>query len=201
MVDRNINWHFYRITRQDRENLHQHRSIVLWFTGLSGSGKSSLANILEENLHYKGISTYILDGDNIRYGLCSDLEFSDRDRYENMRRAGEVAKLMFDAGLVVLATFISPFKSERQMLRNMFPDDCFLEIFLDTPIQICKHRDSKGLYEKALSGEIKNFTGINAPYEKPEQPDVYLSGKQNISDLIEKLFNIVIKRIFIKIAE
>lgn len=200
LVDNNnINWHDYRITRKDRETLHKHRSVVLWFTGLSGSGKSTLANILEDNLYHKNVNTYVLDGDNIRYGLCNDLTFNTDDRRENLRRAGEVAKLMFDAGLVVLATFISPYRIERQMIRNMFPDNCFLEIFIDTPIEICKKRDVKGLYKKAKLGKIENFTGLHTPYEKPEQPDIYLDGRKTILELIDHILHMITLKIFFKI--
>lgn len=196
LINKNIFWHSYRVHRKNRENLHKHRSLLLWFTGLSGSGKSILANVLEEELYRRLVSTYILDGDNIRYGLCSDLDFSICHRHENIRRVGEIAKLMVDAGLVVLATFVSPDKFSRNMVRNMFSVHDFIEIFVDTPLYICEERDVKGLYKKARSGLIKNFTGISALYEKPEYPDVYLDGKKPISELIQKLLNIVIFKIF-----
>lgn len=194
---RYVTWHTHRITRKDREKLHRHRAIVLWFTGLSGSGKSTLASVLEETLYYKGINTYILDGDNIRYGLCKDLKFDRYDRFQNIRRAGAVARLMFDAGLVVLATFISPYRSVRKMVRNMFEEDCFLEIFVDTPIQICENRDPKGLYQKVRSGRLKSFTGFDDPYEKPQHPDIYLDGTKSITELIDQLLSVIILKIFV----
>lgn len=196
VITTNINWHCYCVTQKDREKLHKHRSIVLWFTGLSGSGKSTLADILEKKLHCKNISTYILDGDNIRYGLCNDLQFSTSDRHENLRRVGEVARLMVDAGVVVLATLISPYRSDRQMVRNMFAYNCFLEIFIDTPLQICEKRDVKGLYKKAKSGKIENFTGLSSLYEKPENPDIYLDGRKTIPELIDQLLHVLTVKIF-----
>lgn len=196
-MKKNIVWHSYRVSRKDREKLHKHRSMVLWFTGLSGSGKSTLANILEENLYYRKINTYILDGDNVRFGLCRDLQFSMNDRCENLRRAGEVARLMMDAGMVVLATFITPYRSERHIIRNMFAIGDFLEIFVDTPIKVCEKRDPKGLYRKAKLGKIKNFTGLHDSYEKPKNPDIYLDGRKTISELINQLLNILILKIFL----
>lgn len=198
MISKNIIWNSYRINRKDRENLHKHRSAVLWFTGLSGSGKSTLASILEEQLHYKKISTYVLDGDNIRHGLCNDLSFNSFDRSENIRRAGEVVKLMFDAGLVVLVAFIAPYRKDRQMIKNMFSRDSFLEVFVDTPIRICKSRDPKGLYRKFESGQIKNLSGVDSVYEIPLNPDIHLDGKKEISILSEQLFNAAVSIIFSK---
>lgn len=192
--DQYITWNSYRIDRKNREGLHKHRAMVLWFTGLSGSGKSTLAAVLEEKLYYKGISTYVLDGDNVRYGLCSDLQFSNRDRLENIRRVGEVARLMCDAGLVVLVALISPYCSDRKMIRNMFENDSFVEIFVDTPIEVCESRDPKGLYKKAKSGIIKNFTGFDDPYEQPSNPDIYLDGTKPLLCLINKLLNEVFFR-------
>lgn len=197
IFSRHITWHSYGVTRKDREKLHKHRSIVLWFTGLSGSGKSTLASILEKKLYDKNVCTYVLDGDNIRHGLCSDLKFNDYDRFQNIRRVSEVARLMFDAGLVVLAAFISPYRSDRQIIRNMFKNDHFLEIFVDTPIQICAKRDPKGLYKQAKFGKIKNFTGFDDPYEVPRYPDVHLDGTKPIKDLIDQLFSIVMEKIFL----
>lgn len=196
--NRNIFWNSYRITRKDRESFNKYRSILLWFTGLSGSGKSILANILEEELHHRLVHTYVLDGDNIRYGLCRDLKFTVYDRRENIRRVGEVAKLMVDAGLVVLATFISPNFDDRQMVRNMFSINDFIEIFVDTPLYICEKRDTKGLYKKARIGVIRNFTGVNASYEIPKQPDIHLDGKKSIPELIDQLLDVIISKIFIK---
>ncbi|MEG1653014.1 MAG: adenylyl-sulfate kinase, partial [Hafnia sp.] len=165
-----IVWHEHAVRREDREKLHGHQGAVLWFTGLSGSGKSSIAGALEQALHQIGVSTYLLDGDNVRHGLSRDLGFSDGDRVENIRRVGEVAKLMQDAGLIVLSAFISPHRHERQLVRELLPEGRFIEVFVDTPLAVCEQRDPKGLYKKARAGEIKNFTGISSAYEAPEQP-------------------------------
>lgn len=198
LTNKDIFWNSYRITRKSRECLHKHRAMLLWFTGLSGSGKSILASNLEEELYRRSVNTYVLDGDNLRYGLCYDLKFSIRDRRENIRRAGEVAKLMVDAGLVVLATFISPDQSDRRMVRGMFAISDFMEIFVDTPLLVCEKRDTKGLYKKAREGIIKDFTGINTCYERPQKPDILLDGKQPISELIRQLLGVIISKIFIK---
>ena len=170
--DENVVWHAHPVTREQREQHHGHRGVVLWFTGLSGSGKSTVAGALEEALHRLGVSTYLLDGDNVRHGLCSDLGFSDDDRKENIRRVGEVARLMADAGLIVLTAFISPFTAERDMVRAMLPEGEFIEVFVDTPLEVAEARDVKGLYKKARSGELKNFTGIDSPYEPPLRPEL-----------------------------
>jgi bifunctional enzyme CysN/CysC len=146
----------------------------LWFTGLSGSGKSTIANALEKTLHERGVRTYVLDGDNLRHGLNTDLGFTDADRVENIRRVGEVARLMVDAGVVVLCCFISPFRAEREMARMLFEDGEFVEIFVDTPLDVAESRDPKGLYKKARKGEIPNFTGISSPYEAPQNPELHL---------------------------
>jgi bifunctional enzyme CysN/CysC len=160
---------------------------VFWFTGLSGSGKSTIADAMASALHARGIRTYLLDGDNIRHGLNKDLGFSDADRIENIRRVAEIAKLMVDAGLVVLTAFISPFRSERDMARQMFESEEFIEVFVDTPLDICEQRDAKGLYKKARAGDIPNFTGIGSPYEEPEHPDITLHPSQDMADMIAKL--------------
>lgn len=175
-ADENVVWHSHAVTRQDRERKNGHRGAVLWFTGLSGSGKSTLAGALEQELFRRGIRTYLLDGDNVRHGLCRDLGFSDTDRRENIRRVGEVAKLMVDAGLVVLSAFISPHRAERQMVQEMLDNGQFIEVFVDTPLAICEARDPKGLYKKARAGELKNFTGIDSVYESPMAPDIHLKG-------------------------
>lgn len=185
--------HSFKINRTDRERVNGHLAACLWFTGLSGSGKSTLANLVEQELFQNGIKTYILDGDNIRSGLNKDLSFTEADRIENIRRIGEVAKLMCDAGLVVLATFISPFEKERCMLKELIGKN-FLEIFVDTPIEVCEGRDVKGLYKKARNGEISNFTGISSPFERPSQPDIHintsaLTPEQSVNLILEKLVN------------
>jgi bifunctional enzyme CysN/CysC len=163
---------------------------VLWFTGLSGSGKSTIANLLEKKLHAAGRHTYLLDGDNVRHGLNRDLGFTEADRVENIRRVGEVAKLMVDAGLIVLVSFISPFRAERRMAREMMAEGEFVEVFVDTPFEECARRDPKGLYAKALKGEIKNFTGVDSPYEEPENAEIHLrttgrSPEELVDEIVE----------------
>lgn len=178
------------ITRKNRELLNGHNGKVIWFTGLSGSGKSTLANALEKELHTQGKRTYILDGDNIRQGLNKDLGFTDTDRVENIRRVAEVAKLMMDAGLVVMTAFISPFRAEREMARELIGAENFVEVFVDTPLDVCEQRDPKGLYKKARSGQLPNMTGINSPYEPPLNPDYVMShGNQNLEGAINLLTN------------
>lgn len=189
--DENVVWHAHAVTRADRERQHGHQGVVLWFTGLSGSGKSTVAGALEQALHQLGVSTYLLDGDNVRHGLCRDLGFSDADRKENIRRVGEVARLMVDAGLVVLTAFISPHRAERQMVREMLGDGEFIEVFVDTPLSICEARDPKGLYKKARAGELRNFTGIDAVYEAPEQPEIRLDGEQLVTKLTAQLLDLL----------
>jgi bifunctional enzyme CysN/CysC len=191
---RATNVHHQKITvsKASRSNLMNHKPAVLWFTGLSGAGKSTIANLVEAGLHSRGIHTAMLDGDNIRHGLNRDLGFSEVDRVENIRRIGEVAKLMTEAGLIVLCSFISPFRAERRMVRELLDDKEFIEVFVDTPLEECIARDPKGLYRRALSGEIKNFTGVDQPYEAPENPEMHLnaSGKDPDSlahDVIESL--------------
>lgn len=193
----NIVWHPHAVARADRERQRGHQGVVLWFTGLSGSGKSTVAGALEQALHAQGVSTYLLDGDNVRHGLCRDLGFSDEDRRENIRRVGEVARLMVDAGLVVLTAFISPHRAERQMVRDMLGPRQFMEIFVDTPLAICEQRDPKGLYRKARAGELKNFTGIDSAYESPLSPDVYLDGEQLVTNLIAHLLDVLRHRVII----
>ncbi|WP_431223700.1 adenylyl-sulfate kinase [Serratia sp. L9] len=198
LEDENVVWHPHTITRAEREAFNGHKGVVLWFTGLSGSGKSSIAGELEQALHHRGVSTYLLDGDNVRHGLCRDLSFSDQDRRENIRRVGEVAKLMVDAGLVVLTAFISPHRAERQMVREMLDKGRFIEVFVDTPLAVCEARDPKGLYKKARAGEIRNFTGIDSVYEAPERPDVYLDGEQLVTNLTEQLLDVLRGQAIIK---
>ncbi len=168
----NTVWHSATVTRQRREQKNAHKSAVLWFTGLSGSGKSTLAHAVEEQLYQNGLNTFVLDGDNVRHGLCSDLGFSDDDRKENIRRISETAKLLLEAGVITLTSFISPFRAERATARSLIPHGDFIEIHCFCPLTVCEQRDVKGLYKKARLGEIKNFTGISSPYEEPENPDL-----------------------------
>jgi bifunctional enzyme CysN/CysC len=170
----NVHWQALDVDKSARADLKHQKPGVLWFTGLSGSGKSTIANLLEKKLHASGRHTYILDGDNVRHGLNRDLGFTDEDRVENIRRVAEVARLMVDAGLMVIVSFISPFRAERRMAREMMGKGEFIEVFVDTPFEECAARDPKGLYAKALSGEIKNFTGVDSPYETPENPEIHL---------------------------
>ena len=186
----NISWHEMSINKKTRSDLNSQSPCVVWFTGLSGSGKSTIANILEQKLHTIGKRTYLLDGDNVRHGLNKDLGFTDTDRVENIRRVAEVSKLMVDAGLITLVSFISPFKSERQMARNLLSSDEFFEIFVNTSLEECEKRDPKGLYKKARAGELKNFTGIDSSYEEPENPDLILNTS---SGNAEKLTDQIIK--------
>jgi bifunctional enzyme CysN/CysC len=184
----NIHWQALEVDREARAHLMQQRPCCIWFTGLSGSGKSTIANLLEKRLHAEGRHTFILDGDNIRHGLSRDLGFTEADRVENIRRIAEVAKLMTDAGLIVLVSFISPFRSERQMARELFAEGAFLEVFVDTPLEECERRDTKGLYARARRGELQNFTGIDSSYEAPEQAEVHLlSGVESAELCMERI--------------
>ena len=186
----NISWHKMSINKKTRSELNSQKPCVVWFTGLSGSGKSTIANILEQKLHTIGKRTYLLDGDNVRHGLNKDLGFTDADRVENIRRVAEVSKLMVDAGLITLVSFISPFKSERQMARDLLSSDEFFEIFVNTPLEECEKRDPKGLYKKARAGELKNFTGIDSLYEEPENPDLILdTASSNAEELTDQIIN------------
>lgn len=175
MDDENIVWHNHAVTQEMRKELKKHKPAVIWFTGLSGSGKSTLANHLESELYKLGCHTYLLDGDNVRHGLNRDLGFTHGDRVENIRRMGEVAKLFADSGAIVITAFISPFKSDRAMVRDLLPQGQFIEVFVDTPLEECEKRDSKGLYKKARSGEIGYFTGISSPYEAPLTSELVLN--------------------------
>jgi len=165
-------WEQSLVTRQDREALNGHKSFVLWFTGLSGSGKSTLAHEVEKKLYECGCRTFVLDGNNVRHGLSSNLSFSEDDRKENIRRIGEAAKLMTEAGIIALTAFISPFKADREMVRALFPHGEFIEVYCNAPLDVCESRDVKGLYKKARAGEIKNYTGIDSPYEAPINPEM-----------------------------
>jgi adenylylsulfate kinase len=170
----NVVWHQSTISNKDRNNLLNQKPFVLWFTGLSASGKSTLANIVEQKLYKMKYSTYLLDGDNVRHGLNSDLGFNEESRIENIRRIGEVSKLFLDAGIITLTAFISPFKSDRQLVRELFEEGKFLEVFVDSSLEVCENRDPKGMYAKARKGEIKNFTGISSPYEEPPNPEIHV---------------------------
>jgi bifunctional enzyme CysN/CysC len=186
----NISWHEMLINKKTRSELNSQKPCVVWFTGLSGSGKSTIANILEQKLHTAGKRTYLLDGDNVRHGLNKDLGFTDTDRVENIRRVSEVSKLMVDAGLITLVSFISPFKSERQMAKDLLSSDEFFEIFVNTSLEECEKRDPKGLYKKARAGELKNFTGIDSLYEEPENPDLILdTASSNAEELTDQIIN------------
>lgn len=176
--ERNVVWHKSVINKSMRANQKNQKPTIVWFTGLSGAGKSTLANALENDLFRKGFHTYLLDGDNIRHGLNKDLGFREEEREENIRRIGEVAKLMVDAGMIVITAFISPYRKDRQIVRDLVEDGEFIEIFVDTPIEVCEKRDVKGLYEKARAGEIKNFTGIDSPYEEPKNPEIHIKTEE-----------------------
>tara|TARA_Y100001968_G_scaffold297456_1_gene306439 strand:+ start:35359 stop:35985 length:627 start_codon:yes stop_codon:yes gene_type:complete len=189
---KNIVWHDASVDREARAQVRGHKSAIIWFTGLSGSGKSSLANEVNRALFKAGFSTYVLDGDNIRYGLCKDLGFSDFDREENIRRIGEVAKLFVDAGIIVLTAFVSPFRADREKARQLVQQGDFLEVYCSADLQVCEKRDTKGLYKKARAGEIKEFTGVSSPYEEPNSPELIIdTGKidlnQSTEMVIEKL--------------
>lgn len=186
----NIVWHNHKVSRSDRAHNKNQRPCLLWFTGLSGSGKSTIANALDVALHEQGYHTFLLDGDNVRHGLNKDLGFSDADRVENIRRIGEVSKLFTDAGLIVMSAFISPFSSDRRLVRNLFPAGEFIEVFMDTPLETCEQRDPKGLYQKARAGEIKDFTGIDSPYEVPTRPELRLdTSAQDIDTCVDTIIS------------
>lgn len=185
-----IVWHEHPVDKSIRSFMKKQRPCLLWFTGLSGSGKSTVAGAVESKLAARLQHTYLMDGDNVRHGLCNDLAFSEEDRNENIRRVGEVANLMVDSGLIVLTAFISPFQANRQAVRKMLRDGEFIEIFIDTPIVECEKRDPKGLYKKARAGEIKDFTGIDSPYEVPEKPEIVI---KNINISVDDAANQVIE--------
>jgi adenylylsulfate kinase len=187
-MTKDIVWHPTSITKADRQQLNQHKSCVLWFTGLSGSGKSTLANEVERELHVLGVRTFLLDGDNIRHGLNKGLGFSDEDRIENIRRIGEVSKLFVESGQIVLTAFISPFQSDREEARRLFPKGEFVEIYVKCPLHICEIRDPKGLYKKARKGEVPNFTGIDSPYEVPGEPELEIdTEKMSLHQSVKKV--------------
>ncbi|MCG8045957.1 MAG: adenylyl-sulfate kinase [Candidatus Thiodiazotropha endolucinida] len=192
VMNKNIVWHEATVTRERREKMNRHRAKLLWFTGLSGSGKSTLAHALEEELHQRECRTYVFDGDNVRHGLCCDLGFSTEDRSENIRRIGEMAKLFVDAGVIALTAFISPIREDRERARGLFPHGDFIEVYVSCPLEVCETRDVKGLYKKARSGEIPNFTGISAPYDVPDKPEIVIETQdwtvqECVHELIEAL--------------
>lgn len=182
----------YTITRANREKMNQHRSFLIWFTGLSGSGKSTIANLLEKKLHEQKIHTYTLDGDNLRRGLTRELTFSEADRNENLRRTAEVAKLFIDAGTVVIAAFISPYINMREQIKDIVGTENYVEVFVNTPLDVCEQRDVKGLYKKARTGELKNFTGISAPYETPVNPFIEIDTvKESPEQAVQKILSMI----------
>jgi len=190
----NTVWHHATVTRQRRADLNQHQSILLWFTGLSGAGKSTLAHALEERLYQMGYHTFVLDGDNVRQGLCGDLGFSNENRIENIRRVSEMSKLFLEAGVIVLTAFISPFHADRQKARNLVGED-FVEIYCDCPLSVCEDRDVKGLYRRAKAGEIKDFTGISSPYEQPKQAELVVkTGEKSIDECVDQILEYLIER-------
>lgn len=182
----NIVWHTSLISREMRERLNNHKSFILWFTGLSGAGKSTLAHRVEELLFERGCRTYVFDGDNVRHGLCADLRFSTDDRRENIRRIGEMSKLFVDAGVIALTAFISPFRRDRNMVRSLVGDGDFIEVYCNAPLDVCEQRDVKGLYQKARRGQIHDFTGISSPYEEPENPEITVYTGQEDLDACAK---------------
>ena len=188
-------WHSAKVARKQKESQNGHRSALLWFTGLSCAGKSTLANSVEEKLHQLGCKTIVLDGDNVRHGLCRDLRFSDEDRLENQRRVGEVSKIIVEAGLIVLAAFVSPLRLGREQVRNMMSPGDFFEIYCQCPLSVCEARDIKGFYKRARAGEIKGYTGIDAPYEEPENPELLIrTGEQSIQESVDTVIKFLKKQ-------
>jgi adenylylsulfate kinase len=187
--------HRATVSRSRREQQNKHRSVIIWFTGLSGSGKSTVAHAVEEKLHLAGCRTFVFDGDNVRHGLCANLSFSKDDRHENIRRIGEMAKLFIEAGVIAMTAFISPFRADREGVRALVSENDFIEIYCDSPLEICEERDVKGLYKRARAGEIKNYTGISSPYEAPENPDLILdTAGDSVESNVEKVLNILEER-------
>ncbi len=198
----NIQWHTENIGPAERAAIKGQTPFVVWFTGLPGSGKSTLANAIESRLFDQWRHTMLLDGDNVRHGLNRDLGFTETDRVENIRRVGEVAKLMTEAGLIVITAFISPYRADREMVRNLMPERRFIEVFLSTPLEACEKRDPKGLYRKARSGLIHNFTGINAPYEEPEHPELRLdTSSAGVDECVDIVFELLRKSDLMQVTE
>ncbi len=190
MLNKNIVWHDHYVTKEDRSLAKDQKPCILWFTGLSGSGKSTIANAVEAKLNQLEKHTYLLDGDNIRLGLNKGLTFSDKDRIENIRRIGEVSKLFVDSGMIVLTAFISPFQKERDAVRSLVEEGEFIEVFINTPLEVCESRDPKGLYQKARKGEISNFTGISSPYEAPLKPEIHIvNDSDSIEDVAQQIID------------
>ena len=188
MKSSNTVWHQSTVTRDQRETMNGHKSAILWFTGLSGAGKSTLAHAVEDKLHQMQCRTFVVDGDNVRQGLCGDLGFTSEDRVENIRRIGEIAKLFTEAGVIALTAFISPFRADRDRVRELVPEGDFIEIYCAADLSVCEDRDVKGLYKKARSGEIPNFTGISSPYEAPEKPELVVeTGKKDLEVCVEEV--------------
>jgi adenylylsulfate kinase len=186
----NTIYHNATVTRERRNQLNGHKSVVIWFTGLSGSGKSTLTHSVEEELHNLGCRAYVLDGDNVRHGLSSNLAFSDNDRKENIRRSGEVAKLMMEAGVITMAAFISPFKKDRNLVRQLLPQGDFIEIYCNASLEVCESRDVKGLYKRARTGEIKNYTGIDSLYEAPDNPELIIDTEgESLEESVAKVID------------
>jgi len=186
----NVVWQEHEVTRGLRESQNGHRSFVLWFTGLSGSGKSTVANAVESELHKQGCHTFVFDGDNVRHGLCGDLGFSEEDRKENIRRIGEMSRLFIEAGTIALTAFISPFRQDRAKVRELMPEGDFIEVYCDCSLEVCETRDVKGLYAKARAGLIKNYTGISSPYEEPEAAEINVpTDSQSIADSAETVLS------------
>jgi adenylylsulfate kinase len=195
MNSSNVVRHRATVNRNRREQQNKHRSVIIWFTGLSGSGKSTLAHSVEEGLHQAGCRTFVFDGDNVRHGLCANLSFSEEDRHENIRRIGEMSKLFIEAGVIALTAFISPYKADRERVRVLVSENDIIEIYCDSPLEVCEERDVKGLYKKARAGKIKNYTGISSPYEKPDHPDIVLdTAGDSIETNVEKILNFLEKR-------
>lgn len=192
-MDNNLTWHASSITKAQRAKLKKQKPCVLWFTGLSGSGKSTLANAVEKKLFEQGFHTYLLDGDNVRHGLNGDLGFDEASRVENIRRIGELCKLFMDAGMIALCAFISPFEKDRKLVKDLLEEDEYIEIFVDTSLEVCEKRDPKGLYKKARQGEIKNFTGIDSPYERPKNPHIHIT-KEDLNENVDMILEILKKR-------
>ena len=188
----NTVYHNATVTRERRNQLNDHKSVVIWFTGLSGSGKSTLAHSVEEELHNLGCRTFVLDGDNVRHGLSSNLTFSDNDRKENIRRIGEAANLMMEAGVIAMTAFISPFNEDRNLVRQLLPQGDFIEIYCNASLEACESRDVKGLYKRARSGEIKNYTGIDSPYEEPNSPELIVNTeKESLDESVSKVIDLL----------